>query len=657
MRKIIYFIILIPVLFQNISSQEYFNRDSLIGLLNSALQDTNRVLLYISIGQQYENNLPDSAIYYYTQARNLSEQLGYETGIMKYISNITYVFNAQGKYDTALVLNLQAVELAKKHGTPLQMAACLGNVANSYLYLEKHENAVDYFLQADELITKTGNKQYQCVLSNNLAVIYLKLKQPDKARGYAEKAVSLAKKTNDLYNLGISLDNLALAYIESDKPDSSLLYLQQSLDIAEQTENLYLKESILINFADAYLQMGEFEKIHPYAEEGMKLAIELDDKAGEATASLGLGYYYLYMDQPNEAMKYALQSEKSAASANLLEQLRNTYSLLSYISLVKNSYFNFQNYQFKHDSIETLLNNQMIMRNIQDLETKYETGKKVQQITQLEQEKEIQKLKLRQNQFLILTLLGIIFTAILLSFFLIRGNRQKQLFYLKEKELQQTKINELETEKQLIATEAVLKGQEEERTRLARDLHDSLGGMLSGIKLSFDNLKEILAKSPEDQQMFDRSLDMLDGSIVELRTIAHDLMPESLLKFGLDTSLRDYCDKINGSGTLKVTYQSIGLDNYKGDQSVMITVYRIVQELISNTIKHATAMNVYVQLVDHNGHLEISVEDDGKGFDVNVLSSSSGIGWKNIRNRVEYLSGKIDVQSESRKGTTVNIYI
>ena len=464
MRRIQYITIVIFALSQTVSAQEYLDRDSLLGLLNSNVQDTNRVLLYISIGQQYENNIPDSAIHYYTQARDLSEQLGYNTGMMKYLSNITYVYNSQGKYDSALTLNIKSLELAKKYGTPQQLAACLGNVGNSYLYLEKYESSVDFFLQAAELINKTGNKQYQSILYNNLAIVHLKMKRPDKARGYAEKAVLIAKEINDQYNLAVSLDNLALTLIESNKPDSSLMYLKQALELAGQTGNLYVKESVLINFADAYLQMGEYVKMRPYAERGLALAGELGDKAGESIASSGLGYYFLYLNQTDKAFYYADKAVKYASSENMTEPLRKAYLLMSLISLAEKKFTNFRIYQFKYDSIASLINNQLIMNNVQDLEAKYETEKKVQQILQLEQEQEIQKLKIRQNHFFILTLLGISFTTILLSFFLIRGYKHKQRFYLKEKELQQTKINEMEAEKLLLATEAILKGQEEERT-------------------------------------------------------------------------------------------------------------------------------------------------------------------------------------------------
>jgi signal transduction histidine kinase len=132
-------------------------------------------------------------------------------------------------------------------------------------------------------------------------------------------------------------------------------------------------------------------------------------------------------------------------------------------------------------------------------------------------------------------------------------------------------------------------------------------------------------------------------------------MPEVLLKFGLDTALKDYCDNITDTRAIPVSYQSIALDNLKADQTILITIYRIVQELVNNMVKHASASNIYIQLAYHNDHLTISAEDDGIGFDVQSMNDSPGIGWSNIQNRVEYLKGTIDVQSEKDKGTTINI--
>jgi len=182
-----------------------------------------------------------------------------------------------------------------------------------------------------------------------------------------------------------------------------------------------------------------------------------------------------------------------------------------------------------------------------------------------------------------------------------------------------------------------------------------LGGMLSGIKYSLNTMKENLIMTPDNALAFERSLDMLDSSIQEMRRVAHNLMPENLLKFGLDTALRDFCSAIYGTGILNLKYQSYGIENKSFDQSVSISVYRIIQELVTNIVKHANAGTAHVQLSYSNKTLLIDVEDDGKGFEVSNLKSQKGIGWSNINSRLEYLNGKLDIQSQPDKGTAIHI--
>jgi signal transduction histidine kinase len=168
-------------------------------------------------------------------------------------------------------------------------------------------------------------------------------------------------------------------------------------------------------------------------------------------------------------------------------------------------------------------------------------------------------------------------------------------------------------------------------------------------------MKGNLIMTPENALAFERSMDMLDSSIKEMRRVAHNMMPEALIKFGLDTALKDFCNDINQTGALKVIYQSIGLENAELDRITAITVYRIVQELINNTMKHAAAKTAIVQVSKSADRLSVTVEDDGKGFDVSILKSHGGMGWDNIRNRVEFLKGTLDVNSQPGTGTSVLI--
>ncbi|WP_449436051.1 sensor histidine kinase [Pedobacter steynii] len=285
---------------------------------------------------------------------------------------------------------------------------------------------------------------------------------------------------------------------------------------------------------------------------------------------------------------------------------------------------------------------------IVNLEIRYRVEKKEREIKGLKAEKEVQNLRIRQKNALNYILIASTLALLLIAFLSYRSYRNKQ-------KLQRVRISELETEKQLTATEAVLKGEEQERSRLAKDLHDGLGGMLSGLKHSFGTMKGNLIMTSEDSLAFNRSMDMLDSSIKEMRRVAHNMMPEALVKFGLDTALKDFCTDINLSGALKVNYQSIGMQDVRLNDTIAITLFRIVQELLNNTMKHAVATHAIVQLAKTEQTVTVTVEDDGKGFNPDLLTDTRGIGWANIKNRVDFLKGKVDVKSEPDQGTSVLI--
>jgi signal transduction histidine kinase len=238
-----------------------------------------------------------------------------------------------------------------------------------------------------------------------------------------------------------------------------------------------------------------------------------------------------------------------------------------------------------------------------------------------------------------------------------RNYRQKKKLLQAGALLQQQRIAELERERQLLAARGVMQGQVEERTRLAKDLHDGLGSILSSAKYSFSNMREPLLITPETSAAFDRSMSMLDLSISELRRIAHNMMPEALAKFGLDTALKDFCNSVDQSGALQLTYQSFEIQEISIPAITAGAVYRIIQELVNNILKHAGATTALVQLIRKDDTLSITVEDNGRGFNASILETSDGSGYPNLRNRVEYLNGTLDIQTAPDKGTSVNIEI
>jgi signal transduction histidine kinase len=201
---------------------------------------------------------------------------------------------------------------------------------------------------------------------------------------------------------------------------------------------------------------------------------------------------------------------------------------------------------------------------------------------------------------------------------------------------------------------AIANAREGERSRIAKDLHDGVGGLLSGVRISLANIQSRLQLKQDDELVFERSMDMLDGSMQELRRVAHAMKPPSLEMFGLKVALRDYVETVNSMKTLKTFFQPIG-EERRFDHEHELIIYRIIQELINNVLKHAQATECLVQLSFVSDHLSITVEDDGKGFD--AKKENHGMGWDNIRQRVDFLKGSLDLHSAEGKGTSVQITI
>lgn len=633
------FIFLFPI---NGNAQVFLNKDSLWTEFRKSDADSNRVHLFIQLGQQYENNNPDSAIKLYEGARNLSEELGYTRGILSYYTNVTYVYNALGRFDTSLVLNLKSVEIARAYGDLERIGACIANAGSSYMSMGMTEKAVEYYLEAGVIFEKLGMESRLGILYSNLCNLYEDLLQTDRAIEYGLKALEYARRDNNLLEIINSQINLSVVYNVTGQTDKAIESLTEVQKIARQTDNKYALLLAALNLGDTYRKMNNTKDIIPIYNEALRLAREFDDLESIAIALRGLGFSYMVTGDIATSEKYLYQAMEQAKKYNFRTEIKSCYDAMAELSLMKRDAPTYVMYAFKRDSLERLIFNESMAKNIQDLEVKYESDKKEQQIRE-------QDLSLRQNR-LLLGLLSIALISIIAILFLYRRSSNQK------KKILEQEIVQLERERQLAASQAVIKGQEEERGRLARDLHDGLGGLLTGVKFSLFNMKSNVVLDAENTLAFERSLDMLDHSISELRRVAHNMMPEVLVKFGLAEALSSYCDSISESGMSKIDYQVIGVIP-RLDGNTEILLYRVVQELLNNSIKHASASHVLVQLARNENLLSITVEDNGKGFDTAQLSQSSGSGWVNIKSRVNYLKGTVDVESSPGKGTSVHIAI
>lgn len=620
-------------------------KDSLLHALPSAKEDTAKIRLLINIHKLYASKNYDSFYYYLHTADALAQKL--HTDKFDFLINVGYIeyYYYNNDYKTSLGYALKNKGIAEKQNDLTLMAKSYNNLAAVYNHFRNYKSAIEYALKCLQLSEQTKDSASFPVRNLTASNTYYNLQQYDKTIQYAKKAVEFGKQFNNPFAVAMGLNNMSAAYSGLNLLDSSTMISNQQLQFAKAQEDVVNIYYALINICYDYFKSGNVKALNDYAAE-----LAQNDKAFIDSQTVAETYNVFAMNlitrQQYGQAKSKLDSGISIAlKTSNPDALGNLYHIYSVLYFLQGKIKDGEHYSFKYDSINTAANIKELNFYTEELETKYNTEKKEAQI-------KLQQAQLKQKNILNYYLIAgaaALLVILLLTYHNYR-NRQKW---------QQAKIDELETEKQLAATEAVLKGEEQERTRLAKDLHDGLGGMLSGIKFSLSNMKENLVMTPANAQSFERSIDMLDSSIREMRRVAHNMMPEILVKYGLDTALKEFCDEIGRSGVIHINYQSVGVYNASIPQSETVAIYRIIQELVNNTIKHAGAKNILVQLHQYEQEklLAVTVEDDGNGFDTNLLKQSGGMGWRNIQNRVEFLKGRVDIQSSPGKGTSVMIEI
>ena len=221
--------------------------------------------------------------------------------------------------------------------------------------------------------------------------------------------------------------------------------------------------------------------------------------------------------------------------------------------------------------------------------------------------------------------------------------------------IQKQRIADLEQKNKLLALNSMIEGQESERLRIAQDLHDGLGGLLTTVKAHFNAIEREIANIKEIN-IYEKTNQLIDEACVEVRRIAHDMVPYSLKMNGLEGVLSDIRQTVLGKGIqCDIDIHNVN-EEVLGEQKVVM-IYRIIQEVVNNALKHSGASHMLIQLVGHEYGLNVMVEDNGKGFDVNQLLQGKGLGLKSIESRVKYLEGNMNIDSTPNQGTTINIEI
>jgi len=646
MKQLLLYTIGFLILSISAIAQNSVNKDSLLQVLKTAKEDSNTINILLKINSAYNNDgRMDSGFLYLEKAQQLAEKKNLTAFIPRINTAFIQYYYNNSNYNKSKEYALRNLNIAEKNHDDMLLAKAYNNITAVYNHFGNYKQAVDYSLKclalSEKLKDSIGFAARYATVSNT----YINLKQNDKTIFYAKKAIELALQFDQKEELWAGLNNIGSGYSGQHKMDSAIYYGMKQLDFAKKenyTEGIIYAS---INLSYRYFLNGDLRGVEKTLVVLKEFESQTADKTIIAEIYIAKALEYILQGNYTPAKLLLDSSIDLAIKVNAESALANAYNTYAKLYFMQSKVKEAENYAYKYDSLQSVANLKELNFYIEDLGVQYETEKKETQI-------KLQQSQLNQRSILNYFLATGIVALLLISLLGYRNYRNRQ-------KLQQSKIDELESEKKLTATEAVLKGEEQERTRLAKDLHDGLGGMLSGIKFSLSNMKGNLIMTPDNAQAFERSIDMLDSSISEMRRVAHNMMPEVLVRYGLNIALSEFCSEISSSGVINASYQSVGMDNVAIEQTIAITLYRVVQELVNNAIKHAAAKNVLVQVhaSEQERQLAVTVEDDGKGFDMAMLQQSPGIGWSNIQHRVDFLKGKIDIKSAPGKGTSVLIEV
>jgi signal transduction histidine kinase len=643
MRKFVALVCIGAFFYSSPFAQSEINKDSLMQIIRRAKQDTYTINACLKMADFFLDDRQDSAFYYNSIAEGLMDKASEASHRYRINYEFARIYHRQRDFKKAIEFTLKNITLAHKNGDHSQEAFSYRNLFTLYHSINKNDSALKYARYSMKL-TEEINDTFKIAMNyGNLCRLYEDITMYDSAIVFGKKGIAAGEKYNDKLGLLISLNNTAIAYMRKGSYNDALPYLSKQLAEAKIFKRPRSIRLALENLADVYYNLANTSRLIETA--GQLNEFNSNDsswKANDRAVQFVVNGNACFLQKKfTDAENYYLKALEIAKNDVSTDEVSKAFGQLSELKFAMQDFKAGLNYGRLTDSVNDLINATELTHNAADLEGYYQSQKKDNQI-------QLQKVELKQKQIFNYVTSGIALALILISFLLYANYRHKQT-------INQQHIAELEIEKKLTATEAVLHGEEMERTRMAKDLHDGLSGMLSGVKFSLQNMQGNLIMTPDNQQSFARSLDMLDNAITEMRRVAHNMLPEGLVRYGIDVALKDYVTEINKTGIVTVVYQSMGLESAGIDHTVAISIYRVVQELLNNVIKHAAANTVLVQVLKEAGKLIINVEDNGKGFDTALIEHAGGMGWKNIRSRIELLNGKIDIQSAANKGTAVNI--
>lgn len=555
---------------------------------------------YNTLGSNYEYiSKLDSALYYYKKSLEYKYGLKDSIGIANSLNNIGIVYDEQGNYEQSLGNYFKALKIYENNKTSFdKIPMVLVNIGIVYKKQKEYQKVLDYYQKALKIYEDNKYDVGIVITTGNIGSTLLKLEKYNESITYSEKAKRMYENLG--YKRYVPYMNIQIANAKDSLGEYKLsrkLYLE-ALSNFEKEQNFYEIADAKIGLSNNFLKSEEYSKALDVADKSIKISIE------------------------NGFNELKMRALKIASKANYkLKKFNDAYKNLVDYSTLKDSIF-------QKEKIEA----------IAEIETKYQTEKKETELLKTRTAKAETELQLSKTRGWIFVLIGSLLISIILFFAIHQRNKRK--------------AQEQITQEKEKGFKAIIEAQEEERSKIARELHDGVVQQIGSIILKSRNL--FSGKKVIEEKDSNELLESLESSNQELRSISHQMMPRALKEFGIIPALNDLLASSLGFSNINYNLEHFNI-NTRLPQKVEVTIYRITQELINNIIKHSKATEVSVQLFNSNNNIILIVEDNGIGF---VLKNTKkGIGLLNISSRLDMVKGNVNFEPSPKSGTLVTIKI
>jgi len=473
-----------------------------------------------------------------------------------------------------------------------------------------------------------------------------------------EKALTYFTKVKDLKNITYIHYYISQLYRDKIDPEMELKYLNKSIELNRTLRDSSLQVEFLIHKIGSYETLNELDSAELVAIQTVKLSGKMKDRESMSRSLYHLGLINIKRKNLSRALKYMKDSEEFVSRKPFNTHRRMLYKATTEIYEQIKDYENAFLYSKKYSALNDSILNKNRIESQNKFAVYYKVDEQEEDNKKLEKDVESveEKNKQQRNAMYILTAgLGMLLA---LLYYIINFYRQKiraeEIINGQQQEISGQKIRELEDNIKISSMQSMLEGQEIERERISKDLHDSLGGLLSTIKLQFDSVQSKM-DDVSNLSEYKSANKMLDTAVDEVRSISQNLQPGALSELGLIPALKDLFNRFDDEIYPEIDFQYYSIPE-KIPTMISLSIYRVIQELLHNTIKHAKANEILIQINTEDEEMVIQFEDDGVGYDPTNLTRK-GMGLENIQSRINYLKGQITTESSDGNGTSTLIHV